>query len=83
MTRDEAFSLASDVADAGFSCSVAIGVHPKMTPREHCSVSVHAMRFEAVALQALIEIGTSHNLGLHLIGNELAFIAEQRSGARR
>lgn len=74
MTRDDAFVLAGEVADAGFSCSVQIGVHERMMPRESASVHVHAMRFEAVKLQELMEIGARHSLELHLIGQDLRFM---------
>jgi hypothetical protein len=64
MTRDAAIALACAVADAGYSCSVAIGVHPKMMPVEHCSVSVHALRLDASALRRLLEVGDRHRVEL-------------------
>lgn len=74
MTRDDAFALAGEVADLGFGCSVAIGVHPDMTPREQCSVHVHALRFEHVKLRDLIDLADQRGLELHLIGSDLRFV---------
>lgn len=74
MKRDQAFKFASEVADAGYSCAVELAVTPRMHPREHCAVRLHALRFDSVQLQRLIELGKPYNVDLHLIDSNLRFV---------
>jgi hypothetical protein len=74
VTRQEAFDLACEVADKGYSVSIAIGVHKDHMPRENISVHVHTMRFESQAFRQLLDIADAHELELHMIGTDLRFV---------
>lgn len=78
MQRDEAFQLAGELADSGFSVIVNIGIHEKFVPREACTVQVSTMRLNHKELLDLMTIALAHDLGVHLINGAPTFMGEQR-----
>jgi hypothetical protein len=79
MTREKAYKLLSEVADAGYSCQLNVGIHAGMSPGEHCSVHVHQLgHFDAIKLQALMDIGELFDVELHLIGQDLRYVERSK-----
>lgn len=83
MTREQAWELAQRVADLGLSVSLEIGVHPSMSPPEHCSVHPHATRFEPTKINALMELAEEYGLELHLPYGGLRLAEVARPGGGR
>lgn len=78
MKRAEAHNLIDDLADAGYSCTMNVVIFERHIPSENCGVSVHSPSFDHVDINKLVEIGESHGLGLHLIGDTLSFFAPSK-----
>jgi hypothetical protein len=83
MTRDTAYELANQLVDAGFSTTIAIGVHPKHLPRESCTVQCQSLGFDADELEQLLTIARRNGLRIHLINGSPTFVGEPTDAEKR
>jgi hypothetical protein len=74
MLKDKAWKIANDVAEAGMSVQVTIGIHPDMAPSEHCSVHPVGLRFNMGQINKLSEIAEAHDCMLYVETDGLKFV---------
>jgi hypothetical protein len=82
MTREDAFALAGDIADAGYSCQIGIHIMPLVkgdpVPQESCHVSMSSTSYPEKDLLALVEIAKKREVHIHLINGEMSFFASSK-----
>lgn len=85
MTRQAAHALQDALAEAGFSSTCAVGVHPAMAPREHASVTVPALRLPLSAMQRLDTIASEHRVEAYVTseGVEFCYPPSARAASKR
>lgn len=66
VTRRDAYALADAIVAAGYSVAIAIGVQRNMSPREHVTVSVAAIRLKGHELRALMDLAASAGVEMHV-----------------